>query len=55
MCCTVSSTPGSSCSKGGVQMKDIVSSLVKSKTGLIGLIIVLLIVLSMLFSPLITS
>lgn len=36
-------------------MKDIVSSLVKSKTGLIGLIIVLLIVLSMLFSPLITS
>lgn len=35
-------------------MKDIVSSLVKSKTGLIGLIIVLLIVLSMLFSPLIT-
>ena len=33
-------------------MKDIISSLIKSKTGLIGALIVLLIVLSMLFSPL---
>ena len=36
-------------------MKDIISSLIKSKTGLIGALIVLLIVLSMLFSPLLTS
>ncbi len=36
-------------------MKDIFSSLVKSKTGLIGLVIILLVVLSMLLSPVLTS